>query len=612
VEGSLAVGGNARLRYFGVGANLTPSNSGGLLHGSNAKPDALVVGGTLNFDSGAVRNGNILYGTDASQLTKMSVPTCVAGSAALVSRDTFYVITSSDGIARTVTSLSGHVHAGDRVVAHVTIAGGCSTEQVSLVSYSAPSDVYSRTTAASQTVFMSDTTGIVGPGPYALTVTVPSCFFQVDVVTGSVIEHFGPANTGNYYADQNRLIDSANGGATSCASPTATPTSTATSTSTPTRTPTRTPTSTATATDTSAPTSTATATNTPVNTATSTSTSTPANTATATSTNTPTNTATATSAPTNTATATNTPTTVPPTTTNTPVNTATNTPTNTAGDAGVSATRVAPTTPQALIGKVLGLRRATPARPRHSVAAHPRPASPRVRVVTRYHDVTRVRVQTRTYTVVRTIVRYRDVTRVTRITRVHTVVARHVVTVVRYRTRVVVRHKVVVSTVLGYRYAHQPKTGRFAGPIRQWHGALPAAEARLSVARLGIVDAPVWARDFLSNADGSFNYDIVPAYGATRFADSAHFGQPGLTLLSGHDDIHGSIFRYLGTMRVGDTIAAARGGHVYRYVVRSVSVVTPDDVSLLNAPRTRPTLALISCTPYWVDSHRVVVIAELQ
>jgi sortase (surface protein transpeptidase) len=29
-------------------------------------------------------------------------------------------------------------------------------------------------------------------------------------------------------------------------------------------------------------------------------------------------------------------------------------------------------------------------------------------------------------------------------------------------------------------------------------------------------------------------------------------------------------------------------------------------------PRTRPTLALISCTPYWVDSQRVVVIAQMK
>jgi len=162
-----------------------------------------------------------------------------------------------------------------------------------------------------------------------------------------------------------------------------------------------------------------------------------------------------------------------------------------------------------------------------------------------------------------------------------------------------------------YRYAHHSKTGRFAGPVQTWHGGLPAAEARLSVARLDIWGAPVWARGFVANPDGSLLYDIVPAYGVTRFADSAPLGQPGLSLMSGHNDIHGSIFHYLGNMRPGDTVVVAQGARAYRYVVHSVTVVTPDDVRLLNATYQKPTLALVGCTPYLVDTHRVVVIAQM-
>ena len=151
----------------------------------------------------------------------------------------------------------------------------------------------------------------------------------------------------------------------------------------------------------------------------------------------------------------------------------------------------------------------------------------------------------------------------------------------------------------------------FAAPVVTGHGAISPVEARVSITRLGIHGAPVWARNFVVNPDGSLVYDIVPAYGVTRFAASAPLGQPGLALMSGHDDIDGSIFRDLGTMRGGDTVVVTQGTHTYRYVVHSVSVVTPDDVRLLNAAYTRPTLALISCTPYWVDTHRVVVIAQM-
>ncbi len=245
--------------------------------------------------------------------------------------------------------------------------------------------------------------------------------------------------------------------------------------------------------------------------------------------------------------------------------------------------------------------------------------------VTRYHTVTRVQVKVRTRVLVRTRVRQRVVTHVRVVTHPVTVIHQRTVVrtmtrmvprvVTRYRTvtHIVTRYRTVTRdrTTVTYRYSHQPKTGRFAGPLATGHAAIPPAEARLSITRLGIRRAPVWARSFVANPDGSLRYDIVPAYGVTRFADSASVGQPGLALMSGHDDIAGSIFRDLGWLRPRDTVVVAHGARTDRYVVRSVSVVTPDDVRLLNAAYTRPTLALISCTPYGVDTHRVVVIAQM-
>jgi LPXTG-site transpeptidase (sortase) family protein len=253
-------------------------------------------------------------------------------------------------------------------------------------------------------------------------------------------------------------------------------------------------------------------------------------------------------------------------------------------------------------------------------------SKPKTRTITK--TKTKVRYITRYRTKVKTVVRYvtkvrvRHVTKVKQVVKVRTVVHHKVVTtpkvrtvtVVRYVTKTQVRHKTIVSTVAGYHYVRHPTTGRFAAPLSPPapHAALPPVEARLSIARLHIRWAPVWARDFVAAADGSLRYDLVPAYGVTRFAASARLGQVGLTLMSGHDDIYGSIFRYLGRMKRGDVITVTQGGHTYHYVVRSVQTVTPENVSMLNATRTVPTLALISCTPYWVDTHRVVVIAEMQ
>ncbi len=238
--------------------------------------------------------------------------------------------------------------------------------------------------------------------------------------------------------------------------------------------------------------------------------------------------------------------------------------------------------------------------------------------------VTKVVTKTRTVVVYKTITRYRYITRTRTVTKVkvRTVVNHKTVvvyktvvkpvTMVTYRVVTVVHHVTEVQEVRALRIVRQPVTGRFGGPRQIWRDAIPPVEARLGIARLGITRAPVWARDFIQTGWNAFTYDIVPQYGVTRFSPSARFGQSGLSMLSGHDDIYGSIFKNLGQLRSGDAIVVTQGGHLYRYVVQSVRVVTPDNVAMLNAPYARPTLALISCTPYNVDTHRIVVIAQMQ
>jgi len=238
--------------------------------------------------------------------------------------------------------------------------------------------------------------------------------------------------------------------------------------------------------------------------------------------------------------------------------------------------------------------------------------------------VTKVVTKTRTVVVYKTVTRYRYITITRTVTKVKvrnvvnhkTVIAYKTVvkpvTKVTYRVVTVVHHITEVQEVRALRIVRQPVTGRFGGPRQTWRGVTLPVEARIGIGRLGITWAPVWSRDFIQTGWNAFTYDIVPQYGVTRFSPSARFGQPGLSMLSGHDDIYGSIFKNLGQMRPGDAIVVTQGRHLYRYVVQSVRVVTPDNVTMLNAPYARPTLALISCTPYNVDTHRVVVIAQMQ
>jgi sortase A len=92
---------------------------------------------------------------------------------------------------------------------------------------------------------------------------------------------------------------------------------------------------------------------------------------------------------------------------------------------------------------------------------------------------------------------------------------------------------------------------------------------------------------------------------------SANPGERGNMVLSAHNDIYGEIFRYLDDLKLGDEVIVYAGEQPYRYIVTSKQIVEPTEVSVL-APTTKPVATLISCYPYMVDTHRIVLVAELQ
>ena len=99
--------------------------------------------------------------------------------------------------------------------------------------------------------------------------------------------------------------------------------------------------------------------------------------------------------------------------------------------------------------------------------------------------------------------------------------------------------------------------------------------------------------------------------GAGHHIGSANPGERGNTFMSGHNDIYGEIFRHLEEVKVGDEIIVYAGERSYSYYVRATRIVEPDDVSVMY-PTSTPILTLLTCYPYMVDSHRLVVIAELE
>lgn len=98
--------------------------------------------------------------------------------------------------------------------------------------------------------------------------------------------------------------------------------------------------------------------------------------------------------------------------------------------------------------------------------------------------------------------------------------------------------------------------------------------------------------------------------GVGHHIGSADPGERGNMVLSGHDDVYGEVFKDIDQLAVGDLVLVYAGGHAFRYEVRARRVVSPSELSVLY-PTREPVVTLITCTPYRVDTQRLVVVAQL-
>jgi sortase A len=128
----------------------------------------------------------------------------------------------------------------------------------------------------------------------------------------------------------------------------------------------------------------------------------------------------------------------------------------------------------------------------------------------------------------------------------------------------------------------------------------PDQAVRLQVPRLK-VDAPVVQGD---------GWEQLKK-GVGQHIGSANPGQGGNVVLTAHNDVYGELFRYLDQLQPGDNIIVYTQQRQYLYVVERTVIVEPTAVEVM-ASTGSPTVTLISCYPYLVDSQRIVVFARLQ
>lgn len=143
---------------------------------------------------------------------------------------------------------------------------------------------------------------------------------------------------------------------------------------------------------------------------------------------------------------------------------------------------------------------------------------------------------------------------------------------------------------------------------------------RLSIKSVGIDSEVVpvsW--DMIPAAGGRMKAEWqVADYAVGHHYGSANPGQIGNVVLSGHVDYKGQVFKELHKVNKGDEVTLYTEKGQYLYVVTDMVLVLEEGASeeqkRANArymdPTPDQTLTMITCWPYGINTHRLIVIAK--
>jgi sortase A len=151
-------------------------------------------------------------------------------------------------------------------------------------------------------------------------------------------------------------------------------------------------------------------------------------------------------------------------------------------------------------------------------------------------------------------------------------------------------------------------------------GPRPGLPQRIVIPDINL-DAPVEkiGVEPIESGGNTYYQWLVPEGPLAGWHDnSALLGQPGNTVLNGHHNVHGEVFRDLVDLTEGDLIILYDADRPYTYRVTHKEIFLergqPLQVRLQNAQWIAPTpderITLVTCWPYTDNSHRLVVVAE--
>ncbi len=158
-----------------------------------------------------------------------------------------------------------------------------------------------------------------------------------------------------------------------------------------------------------------------------------------------------------------------------------------------------------------------------------------------------------------------------------------------------------------------------AAPAPESPPAIGDAPTRLVIDSVGI-DSEVIPIGWSVVEQNGQQYSIwqVADYAVGWHKTTAPLGQPGNSVMAGHHNVNGEVFRDLVNIEVGDKVTAYAGDKKYEYVVELKTIVKekgePLEVRQRNAQWIAPTnderLTFVTCWPYTNNTHRVIVVAR--
>ncbi len=116
---------------------------------------------------------------------------------------------------------------------------------------------------------------------------------------------------------------------------------------------------------------------------------------------------------------------------------------------------------------------------------------------------------------------------------------------------------------------------------------------------------------YLAVAEGSDLATLKFSLG--HMPETADLGTIGNAVVAGHrSHSFGSFFNRLDEVEVGDTIEVKSSEGDYVYEVYETKIVEPTDLSVLRGSSNHRVLTLITCTPLYTSTHRLIVHAVVK